>query len=73
MAEFESSKEAYTFAAYVHGRFEYRDMTIILEDVVRMTEMAPREAVRLAFTPSGMVVEGAEVFRKHTEKRIYEI
>ena len=62
VAEFEDPKDAYTFAAELHGRHEYKDLHLILEDVVRKRETASRETVRLVFTPEGFVFDADEKF-----------
>ena len=62
VAEFEDPKDAYTFAGELHGRHEYKGLSLILEDVVRKREMASQEAVRLVFTPEGWALDADEKF-----------
>ena len=69
LAEFESSCEAYRFAGYLHSQFEYRDLSIVLEDVVRETEMASKDMVRLIFTPEGSVEEADGIFWRKEERK----
>ena len=68
VAEFEDPKDAYTFAAELHGRHEYRDLHLILEDVVRKRETASKETVRLVFTPEGFVFDADEKFWSRKKK-----
>jgi len=70
LAEFDSYTDAYAYAKGLHGKSEYKRLSIILVDVMRKREMAPEESVRLVFSPEGYLINAGDKFRSKLRRAL---